>query len=141
MDESESESDLDEDHEADTEELCRFEDLAPLPSTEAEAGRKALGKIRAGIRAIRASHVKRKFWADVCGVKQKKVLMPILDMKVRWSSTYNMINRILQYEEVRSILLMIVPAMQLTSIRSMSRSANQRHHYPHIVSMKPNGIF
>ena len=37
---------------------------------------------------------------DICREKLMKQLMPILDVSVRWSSTFNMLNRIIKYQNV-----------------------------------------
>ena len=82
------------------EEAETFADLQPLDEQCREAASTSLAKVRRGIRKIRASPHRRQAWMDICREKLMKQLMPILDVSVRWSSTFNMLNRIIKYQNV-----------------------------------------
>ena len=60
----------------------------------------AIRHLRQGIKKIRLSTKRRERWAQLCRNYKLTVLMPILDVPTRWSSTYNMLRRALQYKQV-----------------------------------------
>lgn len=77
-----------------------FTNIPQLDDTHHADAKHSLFKIRAGIRKIRSSTINRHHWTQLCEETNIKCLMPILDVTVRWSSTFNMLNRILSYKSV-----------------------------------------
>lgn len=81
-----------------------FSNLPPLNEEEHAVMQCAIAKLRAAIVKIRKSPQKREQWAALCDVVGKVVLQPILDVDTRWSSTYKMLQRIIEYRQVSTTL-------------------------------------
>jgi len=77
-----------------------YANLPSLSEIEMDAMANTLKKVRTGIRKVRASTVNRHKWMKLCEEYKMPCLLPILDVAVRWSSTYNMLTRVLAYKEV-----------------------------------------
>jgi hypothetical protein len=77
-----------------------FSPLPSLPEQEQAMAAQTLAKLRAGIRKIRASTLNRHHWMAVCRENGRKPLVPILDVAVRWSSTFHMLQRATEYKAV-----------------------------------------